>query len=69
MRNWGLQRRSDKSLLDLARMFNRMIRGWIGYYGQFYKSVLNQTLRKIDMHLLRWATREYKRFRQRPRQA
>ncbi|MGB7756280.1 MAG: group II intron reverse transcriptase/maturase [Salinisphaera sp.] len=69
VRHWGLQRRSDKSLLDLARMFNRIIRGWIGYYGQFYKSALYSTLLKIDAHLLRWAARKYKRFRQRPRQA
>jgi len=69
VRNWGLQRRSDKGLLDLARMFNQHIRGWIGYYGHFYKSALYPTLRKIDAHLLRWAARKYKRLRQRPRQA
>ncbi len=69
VRNWGLQRRSDKGLFDLARMFNPYIRGWIGYYGHFYKSALYQTLMKIDAHLLRWAARKYKRFRQRPRQA
>ncbi|MBR1165183.1 hypothetical protein JQ569_39225 [Bradyrhizobium elkanii] len=36
LRNWGLQRRSDKALNDLARMFNPYIRGWIGYYSHFY---------------------------------
>ena len=69
VRKWGLQRRSDKGLFDLARMFNPYIRGWIGYYGHFYKSALYETLRKIDAHLLRWAARKYKRLRQRPRQA
>jgi len=69
VRKWGLQRRSDKGLFDLARMFNPYIRGWIGYYGHFYKSALYGTLRKIDAHLLRWAARKYKRLRQRPRQA
>ena len=38
VRNWGLQRRSDKGLTDLARMFNRQIEGWIGYFRCFYKS-------------------------------
>ncbi|WP_442868366.1 group II intron maturase-specific domain-containing protein [Bradyrhizobium sp. CCBAU 11445] len=69
MRNWGLQRRSDKALHDLARMFNPYIRGWIGYYSHFYKSGLYSTMRRIDAHILRWAARKFKRFRQRPRAA
>jgi RNA-directed DNA polymerase len=40
VRGWGLQRRSDKALDDLARMFNPYIRGWINYYGHFYQSAL-----------------------------
>ena len=69
VRNWGLQRRSDKGLLDLARMFNRQIEGWIAYFRCFYKSALYPTLRLIDAHLHRWVMRKFKRFRQRPRQA
>lgn len=69
VRNWGLQRRSDKGLIDLARMFNRQIEGWIGYFRCFYKSALYPTLRLIDAHLHRWVMRKFKRFRQRPRQA
>lgn len=69
VRNWGLQRRSDKGLNDLARMFNRQIEGWIGYFRCFYKSALYPTLRLIDAHLVRWVMRKYKRFKQRPRQA
>lgn len=69
VRNWGLQRRSDKGLIDLARMFNRQIKGWIGYFRCFYKSALYPTLRLIDAHLLRWVMRKHKRFKQRPRQA
>lgn len=69
VRRWGLQRRSDKSLFDLARMLASYIRGWIGYFGHFYKSMLYQTLRLIDVHLVRWVQRKYKRFRQRPRGA
>ena len=30
--------KSDKKLEDLSNMFNPIIRGWIQYYGQFYKS-------------------------------
>ena len=69
VREWSLQRRSDKGLSDLARMFNPYIRGWIGYYSHFYKSALYPTLRRIDAHLLQWAARKYKRFRRRPQRA
>jgi hypothetical protein len=36
VRHWTLHQRSDKTLDDLARMFNNHIRGWINYYGRFY---------------------------------
>ncbi|MGM0984996.1 MAG: group II intron maturase-specific domain-containing protein [Pseudomonadota bacterium] len=45
VRRWNLQLRSDKSLRDLANMFNAWIRGWIQYYGAFYKSALYPMLR------------------------
>ena len=38
VRSWSLHQRSDKTLDDLARMFNAHIRGWINYYGRFYPS-------------------------------
>ena len=69
IRRWSLQTRSDKSLRDLARMFNPYIRGWINYYSHFYKSALYPTMRRIDFHLIRWARRKFRRFRQRPRGA
>jgi RNA-directed DNA polymerase len=69
VRDWGLQRRSDKSLDDLARMFSPYIRGWINYYSHFYKTAIYPTLNRIDAHLLRWASRKFKSLRQRPRQA
>ena len=36
-----MAKRSDKSLDDLARMFNSIVQGWINYYGRFYKSRLH----------------------------
>jgi len=32
-RSWRIRRRTDKSLNDLANMFNPELRGWICYYG------------------------------------
>src|ERR1700739_4355758 len=61
IRSWHLARRSDKSLDDLARMFNNIVQGWINYYGRFYRSELLYFLRRLNMHLVRWATRKYQR--------
>ena len=70
IRSWGLGRRSDKSLDDLARMFNSIVQGWINYYGCFYKSELLYFLRRLNNHLVRWATRKYhKRLRNKERRA
>ncbi len=63
VRTWTMHERSDKSLDDLARMFNPSIRRWINYYGAYYKSALYPTLRHIDLILARWAHRKFKSLR------
>ena len=69
LRSWALHNRSDKSLDDIARMFNPIVRGWIQYYGRFYKSALYPTLRHLDRILVHWARRKYKRLRRHRRRA
>ncbi len=69
VRSWHLPRRSDKTLGDLARMFNPIIRGWINYYGRFYKSELYPLLRRLNDKLVGWAMRKYKRLRGHRRRA
>jgi len=62
-RRWKLHLRSDKSLEDLSRMLSPKVRGWINYYGSFYKSALYPTLRHLNRRLVRWAMRKFKRLR------
>jgi RNA-directed DNA polymerase len=69
IRSWQLQLRSDKTLRDLARMFNVIVQGWINYYGRFYRSGLYPSLRRLNDYLVRWAMRKYKRLRRHPAQA
>src|SRR3954454_9732633 len=69
IRSWHMARRSDKSLGDLARMFNSIVQGWINYYGRFYKSKLLYFLRRLNQHLMRRARQKYKRLRRRERRA
>jgi len=69
IRGWALHHRSDKSLQDLAATYNPYIRGWINYYGQFYRKQLRPTLLRIDTYLVRWARWKFKRLRGRHRGA
>jgi RNA-directed DNA polymerase len=69
MRRWRLHVRSDKAIDDLARMWNPVLRGWIQYYGRFYKSALYPVFRHLNDLLVRWAMRKYKRLRRHHRRA
>ncbi len=63
MRGWGLQRRGDKSMEDLSLMFGPKVRGWVQYYGRFYRSRLYGVFKPLDAALARWAQRKYKKLR------
>ena len=65
VRSWKLQLKSDKTLEDIANMFNPKIQGWINYYGQFYKAEINEVLRYINGCLVKWVRRKYKTRRAR----
>lgn len=69
IRGWCLPNRSDKSIDDLSRMFGAKLRGWINYFGHFYKSALYPTFYNLNRKLVKWATRKYKKLRRRPRRA
>ena len=69
IRSWNLPRRSDKSLEDLSRMFNPIIRGWLQYYGRYYRSALYSVTRALDRDLAFWAKRKYKKLRHHLRRA
>ena len=62
IRGWALHQRSDKSLNELAAIYNPTIRGWIAYYSHFYRTQLRPTLRRIDAYVIRWARRKYRRM-------
>lgn len=62
MRSWRVQLRSDKAINDLANMWNPVLRGWIQYFGRFYKSAMYPVFRHFNGLLVRWAMRKYKRL-------
>lgn len=70
IRGWRLAAtRNNRSLEDLARWMDPYVRGWMNYYGRFYRSKCVQVLRHLERVLVRWAMRKFKRFRYRARAA
>jgi len=68
IRNWRLaSTRNNQSLEDLARVINPAVRGWMNYYGRYYRSKCVLVLRHINVALAAWARQKYKRFRRRKR--
>jgi RNA-directed DNA polymerase len=69
IKRWRLHLWSGQHLADLAQEINSTVRGWIGYYGRYYRTELIQTLKLINDYLVRWAMRKYKRLRRHPTRA
>jgi RNA-directed DNA polymerase len=70
IRSWRLAgTRNNQSLEDIARLVNPSVRGWVNYYGRFYRSALTPVLRHLERALVRWACRKFKRLRYRYRRA
>ncbi len=69
IRRWTFHHRSDRTLQDLAEIYNPYIQGWINYYSQFYREQMRPTLKRIDASVIRWARRKFKRLRRRPKGA
>ena len=59
--------RNNQRLEDLARLANPVVRGWMNFYGRFYRSKCVQVVRHLNEALAAWARRKYKRFRRRER--
>ncbi len=68
IREWRMATtRNNLRLEDLARVVNPVVRGWMQYYGRFYRSKFVQALRHLNEALAAWVRRKYTRFRCRER--
>ena len=62
VRRWRLHLRTWHTMGSLAREINPVVRGWMQYYGAFYRSALLPLLRRINAYLMRWLRKKYKRL-------
>lgn len=63
IRELNIRRQTQRSLNDIAELLNPLLRGWIAYYGRFAPSALYPVLRYVNLTLVAWAMRKFKRFK------
>ena len=62
VRDLNIPQLTVRSLDDIARMLNPLLRGWIQYYGRYNPAALEIMLRYVNLTVLRWVMRKFKRF-------
>jgi RNA-directed DNA polymerase len=62
VRSWRIHLRTGLTFSQLAREINPIVRGWMNYYGAFYRTALHGLLHRINAYLVRWIRRKYKRL-------
>jgi RNA-directed DNA polymerase len=65
IREWRLLARVQESLTVVAMLTDAAVRGWMNYYGGFYRSACCRVLQHLNIVLARWAHRKFKRLRRR----
>jgi len=60
---WRIPLQVGRTLAELARDYNPVVRGWLQYYGQFYPSALYPFWQHLNRVLVRWVQRKYKKRR------
>jgi RNA-directed DNA polymerase len=63
VKSWRLHAVTGHTIGEIARAVNPVIRGWMQYYGAFYKTELHPVLRRINAYLVRWIRKKYRRLR------
>ena len=63
IRDLNIRRQTHVSLAEIAQKLNPLLRGWIAYYGRYSPSALYPLFRYVNMTLLVWVQRKFKRYK------
>jgi RNA-directed DNA polymerase len=63
VKSWRLHTLTGYTMDEIAHAINPVIRGWMQYYGAFYKTELYPLLYRISSYLVRWMRKKYRRLR------
>jgi hypothetical protein len=66
IRAWRMgSTRNNQRLEDLAKLIDPAVRGWMNYYGRYYRTKCIAVLQHVNEALARWVRWKYKRLRYR----
>ena len=65
IKKWKIGSRTDMSIGEIGNRINPILRGWINYYRQFYRSELYSLFQWLDTTLCRWVMKKYRRMKRR----
>lgn len=65
IRGWRLHMQTSLSLKEIAVKYNAVIRGWLNYYGRFYKTEMKAVVNHINVALLKWVRRKLRNLHRR----
>lgn len=60
MRGWNLDRWQHVNMVELAKMINPKLRGWINYYGAFNKTDMRPIFMNLNLILVKWWMKKYR---------
>ncbi len=63
MHEWSVLQQTGNTIQEIALKINPVLRGWINYYGKFYKTKLRDFMHIVNVKLASWARRKYKNLR------
>ena len=59
IKRWRIHRRTNQRIEELAKWINPYLRGWVNYYGHFYRSEMQSSLLQIEYYLKRWVRNKF----------
>ena len=62
IRGWNLKRRVFITVKELSARINPIVRGWMNYFGAYYRSALGPILRHVELTVAGWASRKYRKL-------
>jgi RNA-directed DNA polymerase len=63
IKSWDPRNWFTMTIEEIARMMNPAIQGWINYYGKFYPYELRTLLKRVNLKLVQWVRKKFKKFR------
>ncbi|MFP4456480.1 MAG: group II intron reverse transcriptase/maturase [Clostridia bacterium] len=69
IKSWRLLYQTNKSLKELSKKYNSVIRGWLTYYGKFGRAEIAKVMEHVNLHLVMWVMRKHKKYKYKRKRA